>query len=173
MNLMLQTRNYFRLPPAIIAMLCICSQGQQAGPNCAGLLTSEMQGSTTDGFSSASLGQKKHRVDHKIIEWLGLDGTSRIIEFQHPCCRQGCQPLCCFQRLLQHHQIKYQIRLLRAPSNLALNTSRDEESTPSLRNEFQHTTLSKKLPPVFNLNLPSFSLKPFPLVLSLSTHVKS
>ena len=29
---------------------------------------------------------------HRIIEWLGLQGTSRIIELQPPCCRQGLQP---------------------------------------------------------------------------------
>jgi len=33
-----------------------------------------------------------HSMSHKIIEWLGLEGTPRIIKFQHPCHRQGCQP---------------------------------------------------------------------------------
>jgi len=28
----------------------------------------------------------------RIIEWLGLEGTSRIIKLQPPCHRQGCQP---------------------------------------------------------------------------------
>jgi len=35
-----------------------------------------------------------------------------------------------------------------------------------------HQSLSKKLPPISNLNLPSFNLKPLPLFLSLSTYVK-
>jgi len=29
---------------------------------------------------------------HRIIEWLGLEGTSRIMKIQHPCHRQGHQP---------------------------------------------------------------------------------
>ena len=29
---------------------------------------------------------------HRIIEWLGLEGTPRITKFQPPCCSQGCQP---------------------------------------------------------------------------------
>jgi len=28
----------------------------------------------------------------RIIEWLGLEGTSRIIKLQPSCCRQGHQP---------------------------------------------------------------------------------
>jgi len=33
-----------------------------------------------------------HR-SHEIVEWLGLERTSKIIRFQSPCCRQGCQLL--------------------------------------------------------------------------------
>ena len=51
---------------------------------------------------------------HRITEWLGLEGTSKIICFQTPCCGLGCQPLS--QALDQ---------VARASSNLALNTSRD------------------------------------------------
>ena len=29
---------------------------------------------------------------HKITEWLGLEGTSRIMKLQPPCCMQGHQP---------------------------------------------------------------------------------
>ena len=70
---------------------------------------------------------------------------------------------------------KQYIRLASAPSNLALNASRDEASTASLGNLFQHlTTLSvKNSLLVSNLSLPSFSLIPVALVLPLSTHVKS
>ncbi|KAK4807355.1 hypothetical protein QYF61_014886 [Mycteria americana] len=68
-----------------------------------------------------------------------------------------------------------QSRLLRAPSSLALNVSRDGASTSSLGNPGQClTTLSVK--PFFlisSLNLPSFSLKPLPLVLSLQALLKS
>ena len=54
-----------------------------------------------------------------------------------------------------------------APYNLALNTSRDGASTTSLGSPFQHLTtlLVKNFPLTSNLNLPSFNLKPFPLVL--------
>ena len=72
-----------------------------------------------------------------------------------------------------NRQIKYQIRLPRAPSNLALNTSRDRSSTALPGKLFQcFTTLSvKNFPLTSNLNLPSFSLKPFPLLLALFTLV--
>jgi len=64
--------------------------------------------------------------------------------------------------------------VLKAQSNLALNTSREGASTAFLGNLFQClTTLRvKNLFPISNLNLPSFSLKPLPLVLSLHVLVK-
>ena len=68
--------------------------------------------------------------------------------------------------------ISYQTRLPRAPSNLALNTSRDGWGIYSLSGQlFQHLTtlIVKNFPLTSNLNLPSLNLKPFPLVLSLST----
>jgi len=78
------------------------------------------------------------------------------------------QPLCNEQGHLQ------QIRLLRAPSRLALHVSEDEASTTSLGNLFQCLiTLILKSLFLFNLNLPSSSLKPFPLVLSQQTLLKS
>jgi len=56
-------------------------------------------------------------VHNRIIEWFRLEGTLKIIELQAPC-----------HRLLGTHQIS----LLRAPSNLALNISRDGAFTISL-----------------------------------------
>ena len=58
-------------------------------------------------------------------------------------------------------------RLPRAPSNRALNTYRDGAATTSLGSLFQHLTILivKNFPLTSNLNLPSFNLKPFPLVL--------
>ena len=66
-------------------------------------------------------------------------------------------------------------RLPRAPSNRALNTYRNEAATTSLGSLFQHFTILivKNFPLTSNLNLPSFNLKPFPLVLLLSTLSKS
>ncbi|KAK4826030.1 hypothetical protein QYF61_003851 [Mycteria americana] len=59
------------------------------------------------------------------------------------------------------------IRLLRAPSNLTLNVSRDGASTTSLANLLQcfTTLIVKTFFLISSLNLPSFSSKPLPLVL--------
>jgi len=67
-----------------------------------------------------------------------------------------------------------QPRVLQATSNLALNTAREGAATASLGNLGQClTTLRvKNFFLVSNLNLPSFSLKPLPLVLSLHALVK-
>jgi len=37
---------------------------------------------------------ESHRLgpEHRIIEWLGLEGTSKIIKLQPHCCREGHQP---------------------------------------------------------------------------------
>ena len=69
----------------------------------------------------------------------------------------------------------HQTRLPRATSSLALKASGDGASTASLGNLFQcFTTLCvKNFLLISKLNLPCLSLKPFPLVLSLSTLVNS
>ena len=96
---------------------------------------------------------------HGIIEWLGLEGTSKTIQFQPPAMGRAST---------------HQLRLPRAPFNMALNISTGRASTV-LGSPFQHfTSLSvKNFPLTSNLNLPAFSLKASPLVLSLSTCVKS
>jgi len=68
-----------------------------------------------------------------------------------------------------------QTRLPRATSSLALNASRDGASTTSLGYLFQCVTTLwvKNFFLISNLNLACLSLKPFPLVLSLSTLVNS
>jgi len=68
----------------------------------------------------------------------------------------------------------HQSRLLKAPSNLALNTAREGAATTSLGNLFQRpTTLSvKNFFLTSSLNLPSSSLKPLPLVLSLHSLIQ-
>jgi len=71
---------------------------------------------------------------HRVIEWLGWQGTSSIVKFHPPCHSQGHNP-----------PDLYYTRLPRAPSNLILNTSKDGASTTSLGSLFQHlTTLSVK-----------------------------
>ncbi|KAK4810366.1 hypothetical protein QYF61_019285 [Mycteria americana] len=67
------------------------------------------------------------------------------------------------------------IRLLGALSSLSLNVSRDGAPTTSRGNLFQcfTTLIVKKFFLISTLNLPSFSLKPLPLVLSQQALLKS
>ena len=69
----------------------------------------------------------------------------------------------------------HQTRLLKAPSSLALNTAREGAATTFLGNLGQGLTALtvKNFFLISSLNLPSFSLKPLPLVLSLQALVKS
>jgi len=66
------------------------------------------------------------------------------------------------------------IRLFRAPSSPALNISKDRAFTASPGNLCQCLTIliGYKEKGFYNLNLPSFSLKSFPLVLSQQTMLK-
>ena len=61
-----------------------------------------------------------HRINHRIIEFLSLEGTLEIIQLQPPCCGLAAP---------------HQVRLPKAPSNLALNASKDATPTPSLDTE--------------------------------------
>ncbi|KAK4825808.1 hypothetical protein QYF61_002413 [Mycteria americana] len=65
-------------------------------------------------------------------------------------------------------------RLLRAPSHLTLNVSRGGTSTTSLGNLHQcfTTLIVKNFFLISSLNLPSFTLKPLPLVLSQQAPLK-
>jgi len=69
----------------------------------------------------------------------------------------------------------HQTRLLKAPSNVSLNPSRERAATASLDNLFQHLTtlIVNNFFLRSNLNVPSFSLKPVSLVLSLHALVTS
>ena len=69
----------------------------------------------------------------------------------------------------------YRSIVLKASSKMIFNISKDESSTTSLDKLFQcHTNLTVKIFFfISNLNLPSFSLKPFPLLLSQQTLLKS
>ena len=87
--------------------------------------------------------------NHRIVESLELEETFKGHLVQLPYSERGH---------LQLHQV------LRAPSSLTLNVSRDGAPTTSLGN--QSFLIS-------NLNLPSFSLKPFPLVISPGTLLRS
>ena len=91
----------------------------------------------------------------------GLAGTFQGHLVQHP------PPL--------HRDIFNRIRLLRAPSSLALHASRDGASTTSRGNLGQGLTtlIVKNFFLLSSLILPSLSLKPSPLVLLLQALVKS
>jgi len=66
--------------------------------------------------------------------------------------------------------IFHQLRVLRAPSNLALSPAREVAATADLGNLGQclTTLLGKNFFLMSHLNLPSVSLEPFPLVLALN-----
>ena len=98
---------------------------------------------------------------HGMIEWPGLKRTTMIVEFQAPCHVQGRQPL---ERAAQSHIQPGLECLQRWGIHNLLG-----QPVPVV-----FTTLwVKNFPLISNLNLPCLSLKPFPLVLSLSTHVNS
>jgi len=67
------------------------------------------------------------------------------------------------------------IRLLKAPSNLTLNVSRDGASVTTLANLFQcfTTIIMKKFYLLSNVNLPSLSLKPSSPILLQQALLKS
>ena len=93
-------------------------------------------------------------------EEFALEGTSRGRLAQPP---------------VMSWDISNSIRLLGAPSNLAWNVSRDGASTTSLSNLCQRftTLIVKNFFFVPSLKLPSFSLKPSPLVFSQQVLLKS
>ena len=102
---------------------------------------------------------KKINESYRIIAWFGLEGALKIILF-HPAISRDIFP---------------QPRVLRAPSSLASSPTREGAATASPGNLGQGftTLMGKNFFPIFNLNLPSVSLEPFPLVLSLHTLVTS
>lgn len=69
----------------------------------------------------------------------------------------------------------HQIRMPRSPSNMVLNACRDRAfvASPGSRGQSLTTLCIKNFLLIANLNLPSSTSKPFPLILSLSHHIKS
>ena len=102
--------------------------------------------------------------DRILVEWLGMEGTSRIIKLQPPCYRQGCQP---------PHFILDQAA--QGPIQPGLEHLQGWGIHSLSGQLFQHLTtlIVKNFPLISKLKLPSFNLKPFPLVLLLSTLSKS
>jgi len=98
-------------------------------------------------------------LNHRIIAYFGLEGTFRGHLVQLPAVSRD---------------IFNYTRLLRAPSNLALNVSRDGDSTTSLGNIFQcfTTLIVKNFFLISSLNLASLSLKPLLLILSQQALLK-
>ena len=97
---------------------------------------------------------------YRSVEWLRLEGTFKDHPVPIPCCGLGAP---------------HQVRLSKATSNLALDTSRDGASTTSLGSQCQDLAALgvENFLLTSNLNLLSFSFKPLCLVLPLSDHVKS
>jgi len=98
--------------------------------------------------------------NYRIIEQFGLERTFRGHLAQSPAVSRD---------------IFNFIRLLRAPSSLALNVSRDGALTTSLGNLCQGFTILtvKNFFFISSLNLLSFSVKPLPLVLLQQALLKS
>jgi len=98
--------------------------------------------------------------DHRNTDWVGWEGTFKCHPAQPPA---------------MGRDIFNQSRVLRAPSNLAWNGSRDGASPTNLGNLGQGFTtfLMKNLFLMSSLNLPPFSLKPSPLVLSQQALLRS
>jgi len=96
---------------------------------------------------------------HRLIERFGSEGTLRCSSSNRPA---------------MDRDTFHQTRLLKAPSNLVLNISRQGAATASLGNLGQglNTLRVKKFFRISNLNLPYFSLKLLLFVLSLHALVK-
>ena len=99
----------------------------------------------------------RHIQNHRTV-WVGRDLIGHLV-----------------QRPAMGRDTFHYTRLLKVPFNLALNASRQGTSTASLGNLFQclTTLIVKTLFITSNINQPSFSLKPLPLVLSLHALVQS
>jgi len=94
----------------------------------------------------------------------------RIIESQNGWGQKGPYRSTSSNPRAMDRDIFHQPRVLRAPSNLALSTAREGAATASPRNLGQGLTtlMGKNFFLLSDLNLPSFSLKPSPLVPPLS-----
>jgi len=92
------------------------------------------------------------------MTWVGSDLKDHLVPT--PYCGQGCHPAA---------------HAARDPSNLALTASRNEASTALLGSMCQRLTTLwvNTFLLICSLNLPSFSLKPFALAISLSHSEKS
>ena len=95
---------------------------------------------------------------HRFIEWPELKSTTMIIELQPPCCVQGCQSL---DQATQSH---IQPGLARFQGwGIHTWATRFSMSPPSVKDFLL----------ISNLKLSCLNLKPFHLVLSLSTLINS
>jgi len=106
-------------------------------------------------LTSTAQASKLLKKNHRIIEWLRLEGTLRL---------PGSNPPAMDGRTF------HQMRLSRVPFNVALSSSRDGASTASLDSlcECLTTIWAQNFFLKSSQDLPSSSLNPFPLVLSMS-----
>jgi len=103
-------------------------------------------------------GSEFRGAEDRIMESLELEGTFKGRLVQLPCHEQG------------HLQLDQEFRAL---SSLTLSVSKDGAFAASVGNLFLTTLTVKDFFLVSNLNLPSLCLKPFPLVQSPQTLLKS
>ena len=111
------------------------------------------------GLVNARAGNEDQRKEYRITELLELKRTLKAHSVQFPCNKQGH---------LQPDQVS------QCPNQPINVPSVGVAFTTSLGNLFQCLTILivKILFLISNLNLPSFSLKPFPLVLSQQNLLK-
>jgi len=117
-----------------------------------------LNGSTVSTRGEGKWAGESVKGYHRCIEWLGLEGTSKIIKFQPPCCRMSYQVLDQAPAQAAHSPIQPGLEHLQGWGIHNLSG----QPVPVL-----HHSL-KNFPQASNRNLPSLSLKQFPLVLSLS-----
>jgi len=104
-----------------------------------------------------------------MLSWVGIIESQNGLGWKGPYRSSGSNPPAMSRDIFHQH------RLLRAPSNLALNPAREGAATAPLGNLGQCFTIlmGKNFFLISNLNLLSSSLESFPLVLSLYPLVKS
>jgi len=108
-----------------------------------------------------------------LIVWLGLEGTSKIINLQSPCCMQGHQPPHLILDQAAQGPIQPGLEHLQGRGIHSLWAASEPATLSQPLSQHLTTLIVKNFPLICNLNPLSFNLKLFPLVLILSTLPKN